>query len=76
MKKLDTIVWALLAIGGLGLGLVGLFNFNLMATIFGDTSIISRLIYILVGLAAVYDIVFLKAIWKRWDMHLLKPAHV
>jgi uncharacterized membrane protein YuzA (DUF378 family) len=75
MKKLDLIVWALLAIGGLNWGLVGIFNFDLVATIFGEMSFLSRLVYSLVGLAAVYDIVAIKAIWKRWGMHFGAPSH-
>lgn len=69
MKTLDVIVWTLLAIGGLNWGLVGVFNFDLVAAIFGEMSILSRIVYALVGLSAVYDIVAIKAIWKRWGMH-------
>ena len=75
MKKLDLIVWALLAIGGLNWGLVGIFNFDLVAAIFGEMSVLSRLVYSLVGLAAIYDIVAIKAIWKRWGMHFGAPSH-
>ena len=75
MKKLDLIVWALLAIGGLNWGLVGIFNFDLVAVIFGEMSVLSRVVYSLVGLAAVYDIVAIKAIWKRWGMHYTIASH-
>ena len=44
----------LLVVGGLNWGLVGLFNFNLVTTIFGDMSTLTRLVYILVGASAVY----------------------
>lgn len=57
MKKINTIDWIamiLVAIGGLNWGLVGLFNFDLVAAIFGDMSAISRVIYVLVGISAVY----------------------
>lgn len=74
MKTLDLIIWTLLAIGGLNWGLVGLFNFDLVAAIFGEMSIFSRIIYTAVGLAAVYDIVAIKAIWKRWGMHFGTPS--
>jgi len=37
-------------------------------------SIFSRIIYTAVGLAAVYDIVAIKAIWKRWGMHFGTPS--
>ena len=75
MKTLDIVIWALLAIGGVNWGLVGFFNFDLVAAIFGEMSILSRFVYALVGCAAVYDIVAIKAIWKRWGMHYETPAH-
>jgi uncharacterized membrane protein YuzA (DUF378 family) len=75
MKKLDLTIWTLLAIGGLNWGLVGIFNFDLVAAIFGEMSVLSRVVYSLVGLAAVYDIVAIKAIWKRWGMHFGAPSH-
>ena len=75
MKTIDVVVWTLLAIGGLNWGLIGVFNFDLVAAIFGDMSILSRIVYTLVGLSAVYDIVAIKAIWKRWGMHYGTPAH-
>ena len=75
MKKLDLVVVALLIIGGLNLGLVGLFDFDLVAVIFGEMSALSRIIYVLVGLAAVYDVVMIKTIWKRWDIHFREPVH-
>ena len=74
MKTLDVVVWTLLAIGGLNWGLVGLFNFDLVAAIFGEMSILSRIVYILVGLSAAYDILAIKAIWKRWGMDLGVPS--
>ena len=76
MKTMDVVVWTLLAIGGLNWGLVGVFDFDLVAAIFGQMSMLSRLVYTLVGLAAVYDIVAIKAIWKRWGMHYETHLHV
>jgi uncharacterized membrane protein YuzA (DUF378 family) len=52
MKTLQMIALVLLIVGGLNWGLVGLFNFDLVATIFGDMSLLSRVVYILVGLSA------------------------
>ena len=75
MKTLDVVVWSLLAIGGLNWGLVGVFDFDLVAAIFGEMSILSRIVYTLVGLSALYDIVAIKAIWKRWGMHFESPSH-
>ena len=70
MKAFDVIVAALLVIGGLNWGLVGLFNFDLVATIFGHMSALSRIIYIVVGLSAVYQALQWKAIQKRWGLAL------
>ncbi len=63
MKKMSALDWIaviLVIVGGLNWGLVGLFNFDLVATIFGDMSAISRVVYVLVGLAALY-MIFMKA---------------
>jgi len=65
MKVIKTIAFILLIIGGLNWGLVGLFNFDLVAAIFKAMSIVSRVIYVLVGLSAVYVIVTCKSICKK-----------
>lgn len=59
MKKsaLDWIVLVLVIIGGLNWGLVGLFNFNLVETIFG-VGVLTTIVYALVGLAALYMIYY------------------
>jgi len=62
MKKfcvLDWIALILVIIGGLNWGLVGLFNFNLVTAIFGDMTLLSRVVYIVVGLSALYTLVYL-----------------
>jgi len=60
MRKLDLIAIALLIVGGLNWGLVALGEFDLVATLFGldfgETNAASRVVYGLVGLAAVYEI--------------------
>ncbi|UCC80900.1 MAG: DUF378 domain-containing protein [Candidatus Zixiibacteriota bacterium] len=68
MKAFDVIVAVLLVIGGLNWGLVGLFNFDLVATILGNMSALSRIIYIVVGLSAIYQALQWKAIQKRWGL--------
>lgn len=50
----NLVSFILVIVGALNWGLVGLLNVNLVAAIFGDGSFLSRLIYILVGLGAVY----------------------
>lgn len=53
MKWLHIIAYLLLFIGGLNWGLVGLFNFNVVMVILG-TGMMANLVYILVGLSALY----------------------
>ena len=63
MKKLDIVAAALVIVGGLNWGLVALAEFDLVAWIFGEefgaTNAASRIVYGLVGIAAVYGIVSL-----------------
>lgn len=56
MKIIDKIALVLVIIGAINWGLVGIFNFNLVDTIFGTMSIISRIIYILVGVSGLWAI--------------------
>ncbi len=51
------IALVLLIIGGLNWGLVGFFNFDLVAVIFGQMSVISRVVYSVVGVSALYILV-------------------
>lgn len=53
MNALDWVAWVLLIIGGINWGLVGLFGFNLVEVLFG-VNIITRIIYVLVGISAIY----------------------
>ena len=57
MKALTRLALVLLIIGGLNWGLVGLFQFNLVAILFGADSLLSNIVYILVGISAVYVLV-------------------
>jgi len=61
MKSLNVLTLLLLIVGGLNWGLVGLFGFDLVAAILGDGSVLARLVYILVGASAVWQIVPLTA---------------
>jgi uncharacterized protein len=71
MKKLDVLAAALVIVGGLNWGLIALAEFDLVATLvgleFGETNAASRLVYGLVGLAAVYQIAQQAAIRRRWS---------
>ena len=53
-NALDWIAMILLIVGGLNWGLVGIADFDLVAAIFGDGSALSRIVYVLVGLAALF----------------------
>ncbi len=56
----DKIALALLVIGGLNWGLVGIFSFDLVAWLFGGTgAILSRVVYVLVALSAIWCITLL-----------------
>lgn len=56
MTAAEWIPMLLLIVGGLNWGLVGLFDFNLVAALFGEGSAISRIIYVAVGLSALYSL--------------------
>ena len=56
MRIIDKIALALIVIGAINWGLIGLFNFNLVDSIFGTMSVISRIIYSLVGVAGLWGI--------------------
>lgn len=59
MNIVRTIAIVLLIVGGLNWGLVGLFDFDLVAAIFGPGTTLARVVYILVGIAAVVKIALL-----------------
>ncbi len=65
-KPVDVVAYVLVLVGALNWGLIGFFNFNLVAAIFGDMSTISRIIYALVGLAGIYCIAALPGMLRRW----------
>jgi len=57
MLKLNTIGWValvLLIIGGINWGLIGFFGFNLVGALFGQMTVLSRIVYALVGISALY----------------------
>jgi uncharacterized protein len=57
MRIVNTITLALLIVGGVNWGLVGLFGFDLVATLFGEMSALSRLVYTIVGTCALWQLV-------------------
>jgi uncharacterized protein len=70
MKTIDVMAAALVIIGALNWGLVGLFRFDLVAAVFGmgfgETSGLSSAVYGLVGLSGLYQAAMWKSIQRRW----------
>lgn len=56
---LDYLTFILVIIGAINWGLIGLFGFDLVAALFGEMSMISRIVYDLVGISGVYCIFML-----------------
>ena len=59
METLEKIALVFTIIGALNWGLIGLFDFNLVTTLFGDGSMLTRLIYIIVGICGITNIMIL-----------------
>ncbi len=57
MKTVTVVALVLVLVGALNWGLVGAFDFNLVDALLGEGSALSRVVYVLVGLAAVWMIV-------------------
>ncbi len=56
MKVIDKIALILIIIGAINWGLIGFFNFNLVEALFGNMTILSRIIYALVGVSGLWGI--------------------
>lgn len=74
MKYLDPLTLLLIVVGGINWGLVGLAEFDLVAWIcggldFGETNVASRIIYLLVGVAALYWLVRLPTMFSSRSSH-------
>ena len=54
LSPLDLAALILIVVGGLNWGLVGIFDFDLVAAIFGEMSVLARIVYVLVGISAAY----------------------
>lgn len=67
MKPINLLTLLLVIVGGFNWGLVGLFGFDLVAALFGDGSLLARLVYILVGASALWQIVPFSMAMSRPD---------
>ena len=68
MRGLDIVTATLVIIGGLNWGLVGFAEFDLVAALFGRMTPLSRAVYVLVGLSALYQLLQWNAMRRRWTM--------
>jgi uncharacterized membrane protein YuzA (DUF378 family) len=74
MKSIDVLAAILVVVGALNWGLVGLFQFDLVASIFGSGAMLSRVVYGLVGLCGLYQAIQWKGVQRRWGA--VEPALV
>ena len=65
MKNVDVIAAILVVVGAINWGLVGVARFNLVTALFGDT-ILSSIVFTLVGLAGVYLVIQARSMPRRW----------
>ena len=56
MKIIDKIALILIIIGAINWGLIGIFKFDLVAAIFGNMTVMARIIYALVGISGIWGI--------------------
>jgi len=66
MKTIDVLAAVLVVVGALNWGLVGAFGFDLVATLLGDGTVMARIVYVLVGLAGLFQGLGWRAIQRRW----------
>jgi len=57
MRNLQVLAYVLIIIGALNWGLIGIFGFNLVSFLFGEMTALTRIIYALVGIAAVFHLI-------------------
>lgn len=76
MSAIAKTALALVVVGALNWLLVGLFSWNLVSAIFGDGSILSRVVYVVVGLCGIYcvSLLFAPAISARSESSNLRRA--
>lgn len=64
MKELHMVTFTLVLVGALNWGLVGLFNFNLVTMLLGSMPAVEKLVYVLIGACAVYEVAIHKGTCK------------
>ncbi len=56
MQTIQKVALVLIIIGAINWGLIGLFDFNLVETLFGTDNVITKIVYVLVGIAGIIDV--------------------
>lgn len=64
MNYLKYLTFILVIVGALNWGLVGIFNFDLVAFLFGQMSLISKIVYVLVGISAIFTAIIAMVEYK------------
>jgi uncharacterized membrane protein YuzA (DUF378 family) len=72
-SALDWVAIAVLAVGGLNWGMIAAFNIDLVSTLFGEMTVLTRVVYALVGLSAVYTI--FAALYASTEVTSSRIAH-
>lgn len=72
MKLLNLVTLIVVIVGGLNWGLVGLVDFDLVATLFGAGSDLTRIVYVLVGASALWQLVPLFEAFKSGEVPALR----
>jgi uncharacterized membrane protein YuzA (DUF378 family) len=67
MKTIDVVAAVLVVVGAVNWGLVGAAHVDLVAMLFGSGSLLSSIVYVLVGLAGLFQILQWRAIQRRWQ---------
>ena len=55
MKNLNMLAMILMIVGGINWGLIGFFNYNVVSSLLGDASMMTKVVYCLVGVCALYE---------------------
>ena len=74
MKTLDVVTLILLVVGGLNWGLWGAAKVDLVAALLGEYTVLARLVYVVVGLAALYQAVQWRSSHNRWKLQAGQSA--
>jgi uncharacterized membrane protein YuzA (DUF378 family) len=76
LRGLDVVTAILLVIGGLTVGLGGIIGFEPVVTFLNSFGFLARILSVIVGLSAIYEVSMWKAIPRRWCTTVHETAHV